>query len=102
MILRGENRVWSTGGMILRGENRVWSTGGMILRGENRVWSTGGMIPRGENRVWSTGGMILRGQTRSTRRKFLPVSLFSHWLACDGKTNQPTRGLTKGDATWSV
>jgi hypothetical protein len=37
MILTGENRVWSIGGMILTGENRVWSIGGMILTRENQL-----------------------------------------------------------------
>jgi hypothetical protein len=39
MILTGENRVWSIGGMILTGENRVWSIGGMILAEEKpKYW----------------------------------------------------------------
>jgi hypothetical protein len=64
MILAGENRVWSIGGMILTGENKVWSNGGMILTGENRVWSIDGMVLTGENRVWSNGEMVLTGENR--------------------------------------
>jgi hypothetical protein len=65
--------------MILTGEYRVWSNGGMILTGQNRVWSIGEMILTGQNRVWSTGGMILTGETQITRRNTLPsITYFNH------------------------
>jgi hypothetical protein len=49
----------------------------MILTGENRVWSNGGMILAGENRVWSNGGMILAEVNRSTQRKNFPNAALS-------------------------